>query len=81
MTAALRTLVEGVFAAFEAKDLPTALGYFADDAVMIDPHYPTPTMRGQRDQRRFTMGLWRIRPPKLHDRSFFGCRRWPNCRG
>ncbi len=48
MTAALRPLVEGAFAAFEAKDLPTALGYFADDAVMIDPHYPTPTMRGQR---------------------------------
>lgn len=47
MTTPLRTLVEQSFAAVEAKDLETVLGYFAEDAVLIDPHYPSPAMIGK----------------------------------
>lgn len=35
-----------MFASFEAKDLPAVMGYFAADAVVIDPHYPQVEMRG-----------------------------------
>lgn len=47
MTTPLRTLVEQSFAAVEAKDLATVLSYFAEDAVFIDPHYPSPVMIGK----------------------------------
>jgi ketosteroid isomerase-like protein len=30
-----------------AKDIDTTLAMFADDAVLIDPHYPGPRMRGR----------------------------------
>ena len=40
-------LTQGLIAAFEAKDLPAALAFFADDAVVIDPHYPQPVMKGK----------------------------------
>jgi ketosteroid isomerase-like protein len=42
-----RELVEWVLRAFEAKDLEAALACFADDALLFDPHYPTPEMRGK----------------------------------
>ena len=42
-----RALVERVFRAMEARDLPGALAAFADDAEVTDPHYPTPRMRGR----------------------------------
>lgn len=78
MTVALRTLVEDAFAAFEAKDLSAALQYFADDAVMIDPHYPTPHMDGK---RAISEGLqWAFSSLDLHNRKNFYNRRWPKCR-
>jgi len=40
-------LTQGLIAAFEARDLPAALAFFADDAVVIDPHYPQPVMKGK----------------------------------
>ncbi len=43
----LRTIVERVFAAFETLDLNQALPLFADDALVIDPHYPSPRMVGK----------------------------------
>src|SRR5687767_10825942 len=42
-----RARLDRLFAAFEAKDLPTVLSFFADDAIIIDPHYPTPRMVGK----------------------------------
>ena len=47
MSADNRALVERLLSAFEAKDLEAALACFADDALLIDPHYPTPEMRGK----------------------------------
>ena len=43
----LRTLTEQAFAAVEAKDLEAVLKHFAEDAVLIDPHYPSPVMAGK----------------------------------
>ncbi len=42
-----RELIDAVFHSFTAKDLPTVMAHFADDAVLIDPHYPQVTMRGR----------------------------------
>lgn len=39
--------VKRMLAAFMAKDLEATLAFFAEDAVMIDPHYPTPRMQGK----------------------------------
>jgi ketosteroid isomerase-like protein len=37
----LSALITYTFAAVEAKDLDALLRVFADDAVVIDPHFPT----------------------------------------
>ena len=47
MSTPLRTLIEQAFAAVEAKDLEVVLGYFAEEAILIDPHYPSPVMAGK----------------------------------
>ena len=47
MSTPLRTLIERNFAAVEAKDLEAVLQCFAEDAVFIDPHYPSPVMIGK----------------------------------
>jgi ketosteroid isomerase-like protein len=49
MTSPLRELTERCFAAVEAKNLNAALACFADDAVVIDPHYPSPGMVGKEE--------------------------------
>ena len=46
MNTPLRSLIERNFAAVEAKDLEAVLQCFAQDAVFIDPHYPSPPMMG-----------------------------------
>jgi ketosteroid isomerase-like protein len=38
--------VTRLFAAIEARNIDAALACFAPDALIVDPHYPTPTMRG-----------------------------------
>lgn len=43
-----RALFEGMIAAFSSKDLPKIMSYFADDAILYDPHYPQPHMVGKR---------------------------------
>ncbi len=43
----LQNLVTHTFAAVEAKDLDAMMSFFADDAVLIDPHFPTPRMQGK----------------------------------
>ena len=47
MNTPLHTLVEEAFKAVEAKDLDAVIQRFADDAVLIDPHYPSPVMVGK----------------------------------
>lgn len=47
MSKELQETMERQFAAIEAKDLDAALSFFADDAVLIDPHYPVPRMVGK----------------------------------
>ena len=47
MNTSLRTLIERNFAAVEAKYLEAVLQCFAEDAVFIDPHYPSPVMIGK----------------------------------
>jgi ketosteroid isomerase-like protein len=42
-----KEILEGLLQAFMAKDLPKAMSYFADDAVLYDPHYPQPRMVGK----------------------------------
>jgi ketosteroid isomerase-like protein len=47
MDTSLHDLVTRTFAAVQAKDLDTTMSLFADDAVLIDPHFPTPRMQGK----------------------------------
>lgn len=47
-----RTYIESVFAAVAAKDLEKVMAAFADDALLYDPHYPQPEMRGKAAIRR-----------------------------
>ncbi len=44
---ALRDTIERSFAAVMAKDLDAVLSFFAEDSVLIDPHYPSPRMVGK----------------------------------
>lgn len=39
--------LEGMFRAIETRDKAGFLAGFADDAILFDPHYPTPEMRGK----------------------------------
>jgi ketosteroid isomerase-like protein len=41
---AIHDLVRRTFATLQAKDLETLMHMFAEDAVVIDPHFPTPRM-------------------------------------
>jgi ketosteroid isomerase-like protein len=41
------TLLRDLLAALEAKDIERGLSMLAADAVVIDPHYPQPEMRGR----------------------------------
>ncbi len=43
----LHDLVIRTFSTLEAKDLEAMMSLFADDAVVIDPHFPTPQMQGK----------------------------------
>jgi len=47
MAVSLPNLIDQLFLAVQTKDLPGVLACFADDAILIDPHYPTPRMVGK----------------------------------
>jgi ketosteroid isomerase-like protein len=47
MSTALYGLVTDTFALLEAKDLEALMRVFADDAVLIDPHFPALRMQGK----------------------------------
>jgi ketosteroid isomerase-like protein len=48
----LHDLVIRTFATVETKDLEAMMSLFADDAVVIDPHFPTPRMQGKATIRK-----------------------------
>ena len=39
--------VEAIFRSFERKDIDQIMDHFADDAILFDPHYPIPEMKGK----------------------------------
>ena len=43
----LHDLITHTFATIEARDLDAMMSLFADDAVVIDPHFATPRMQGK----------------------------------
>ena len=43
----LHDLVIRTFAAIEAKDLDAMMSLFADDALLVDPHFPKARMQGK----------------------------------
>jgi ketosteroid isomerase-like protein len=47
MNSTLRDLVTNTFATPEAKDFRKTMSGFADDAVLVDPHFPTPRIEGK----------------------------------
>jgi ketosteroid isomerase-like protein len=48
----LHDLVIHTFAILQAKDLERLMHLFADDAVVIDPHFPKPRMQGKATIRK-----------------------------
>ncbi len=42
-----KEVLNGLIAAFESKDLEAVMGFFAEDAVLFDPHYPVQRMEGK----------------------------------
>ena len=52
--------VEAVFRSFESKDIDQIMTHFEDDAILIDPHYPIPEMKGK---EMIIKGLtWGLKP-------------------
>src|SRR5258708_2560208 len=43
----LHDLITHTFATIEAQDLEAMMSLFAEDAIVIDPHFPTPQMQGK----------------------------------
>ncbi len=50
----LHDLVIRTFAAVEAKDLEVMMSLFADDAIVIDPHFPRRRLFLVRLKKRFS---------------------------
>jgi len=46
MQESLRTDIEAMFRAVEARDRDAAVAFFAPDGRLIDPHYPQKEMKG-----------------------------------
>ena len=61
MSEITRADVERIFQIFESKDLEAFLALFVEDALLYDPHYPVPEMRGKAAIRQgMTWGLGNI---------------------
>lgn len=52
----LHDLVRRTFTTLEDKDLEAMMRLFAEDAVVIDPHFPTPRMQGKATIRKGFQG-------------------------
>lgn len=67
-----RDQVEKMFALFAAKDLEKVLAAFADNALVFDPHYPLPEMRGKEAIRQgFEWGLGNVEKLGFAVRNFW----------
>jgi len=67
-----RDQVEKLFALFAAKDVEKVLAAFADEAVVFDPHYPVPEMKGKVAIRQgFEWGLGNMEKPGFTIRNFW----------
>lgn len=67
-----RELLDGLIAVFEAKDLEAVMGFFAEDAVFIDPHYPVSRMVGAAAIRQgMAWGLGNMEQPGFSVRHFW----------
>ena len=56
--------------AFMRKDIDAALQFFADDALLIDPHYPEPRMKGRvAIERGLRWGLSSLEKPGFSIRN------------
>ncbi|MBE0587626.1 MAG: nuclear transport factor 2 family protein [Hydrogenophaga sp.] len=59
-----RENVDAVFAAFTSRDLVAVMRHFAEDAMLIDPHYPQPRMVGREAiERGLAWGLGSLVKP------------------
>ena len=67
-----RAQVEKMFDAFSAKDLNAVMAMFADDALVYDPHYPIPEMKGiAAIQRGLKWGIESLEKPGFAIRHFW----------
>ena len=69
------TVFQALIDAFIAKDIDAVLPMFADDAVLIDPHYPQPRMKGRAEiERGLRWGLSSLEKPgfKVRNRAVEG---------
>jgi hypothetical protein len=63
-------LFPALLEAFMAKDIEGALKFFAEDAVLIDPHYPEPRMKGLHAiERGLRWGLSSLEKPGFSIRN------------
>lgn len=59
-----RKMIDDLLQAFINKDLEGSLAFFADDALVYDPHYPVPSMKGKDAIRQgFAWGLGNMEKP------------------
>jgi len=72
MTQEVKEMIEGLVDAFEKKDLEASLSFFAEDAVLFDPHYPVPKMEGIGAIRQgLEWGLGNMEKPGISIRHFW----------
>lgn len=59
-----KTMIDNLMNAFVAKDLEQVLSFFTEDALLYDPHYPVPEMKGKDAIRRgLKWGLGNLEKP------------------
>lgn len=67
-----RAQVEQVLNLFAARNLTSLMALFADNAIVYDPHYPVPEMKGKAAiQRGFEWGLASLAKPGFAVRNFW----------
>jgi ketosteroid isomerase-like protein len=65
-------MVEGLLKAFTAKELDKVMSFFADDAVVFDPHYPQPRMVGREEiLQGITWGMNSLEKPGFKIRKIW----------
>lgn len=65
-------LINNLMNAFMEKDLEQVLSFFAEDALVYDPHYPVMEMKGKAAIRRgFVWGLGNMEKPGFQIRNIW----------